>query len=702
MGVLLKGEPPHHGDRYDIRNAQWLIRDLSFSVVLSARHYLATASIGSEREVAPRPFLGVGNPTLDAVKLASTQAFQRSIKTRNGVLDFSALPETIDELKTAGKLFGRPDSDVLLGKIGTEAALRAKPLADYDVIHFATHGLLRDDVAGLSESALLLTPGNVDDEFDNGILSASEIARLSLNARLVVLSACNTAKYDLAHASRGVQDLQAAFTIAGSPTLLGSLWPVDSTTARDMIISFFNEWRSPQNVGASEALAKATRSFLRHADDYHQHPWFWAPYLIAGNGGTLGYVKPQRATHLAAYTIFNGFDSGAEIVHAANLGADMLFTLIAEWDGKKMNGIVSRRSITGAEKWRVGSREIGIGRVATNGEAIYSTGYTTEQNPIPVFRAFDASGRLLWKTELADLRGYSFNDLVFVPNGLLLTIGSPRFSALANDRAVILALDSAGKVQLRSEIKLGEQRKLDLFDIEALIGLRSGNVVVTINNGSTIGGKPDVLFGLPLVCHSGSSTSVYEIDRRTLRTVATHSISNFRATSLMAIGEQLFIGGETLNTCSFKGVASIFHLSRSDEPRKLWQADEMFNSSVRGMLKIGNSLVVAVKHERSLGIDNPTFQGIDYSKHWLDHDALQREGSLVTLSKDGAVISEQFLSAGMGVYVQGIEMSRDGPMAYGTLGGMPWVGVIHKPTTVGKGTAEARKKKPNRKWWQFW
>ena len=149
LGALLKSEPTQSGSGYNPMSARWLVRDLSFSVVTSARHYL-TAVAGSRREAAPRPFLGIGNPTLDTVKLASSEAFQRSVKTRNGVMDFQELPETIEELKAVGGLFAAPESDILLGKLATEEAFRSKLLGQYDVIHFATHGLLKDDIAGLT------------------------------------------------------------------------------------------------------------------------------------------------------------------------------------------------------------------------------------------------------------------------------------------------------------------------------------------------------------------------------------------------------------------------------------------------------------------------------------------------------------------------------------------------------------------------
>jgi CHAT domain-containing protein len=290
FGALLADIPPRAGSGYDLSKAHWLIRDLSFSSVVSARQYLATMPY-LRRAPALRPYLGVGAPKLDrphVAQLASRGAFRGSLPTPNGLADFSELPETADELRAVGSLFGASPPDIMTREGATEESFRRKPLGDYDVLHFATHGLIKQDVAGLTESALLLTPSGVGDKFDDGVLTASKISRLPLNARLVVLSACNTAKYDIAQASLGVQDLQAAFTVAGAPTLLASLWPVDSPTARELVVDFFKEWRSLQTAGAADALSRATRSFLNGADAAHQHPRFWAPFVVVGNGAVRG------------------------------------------------------------------------------------------------------------------------------------------------------------------------------------------------------------------------------------------------------------------------------------------------------------------------------------------------------------------------------------------------------------------------------
>ncbi|HLH89628.1 MAG TPA: CHAT domain-containing protein [Xanthobacteraceae bacterium] len=301
LGALLDAPPPRAAEGYDLAKAHWMIRDLSFSQVLSARQYLATVRY-LHRAPAPRAYLAVGDPKLDQARLAqlaSTSAF-RGVGAVTGLTGLPELPETAEELKAVAALVHAPASDVLLHEAATEQALRSRPLDEYDVLHVATHGLLAADLAGLTEPALVLTPVNPDDASNDGLLTSSEIAQLPLNARLVVLSACNTAKPGIAIVSSGMQDLQTAFTVAGASTVLASLWPIDSPTARDITVRFFAEWRSPQGAGAAEALARATRAYLAAADAPHQHPRFWAPFVVLGNGDVRGAPGEAAATPSAA------------------------------------------------------------------------------------------------------------------------------------------------------------------------------------------------------------------------------------------------------------------------------------------------------------------------------------------------------------------------------------------------------------------
>ena len=131
-------------------------------------------------------------------------------------------------------------------------------LARYRIIHFATHGLLAgetEDVAqSLAEPALLLTPPDVATERDDGLLTASEVARLKLDADWVVLSACNTAGGGEKGDAEALSGLARAFFYAGARALLVSHWYVDSHAAVILTTKAFAAMKADPAIGRAEAM----------------------------------------------------------------------------------------------------------------------------------------------------------------------------------------------------------------------------------------------------------------------------------------------------------------------------------------------------------------------------------------------------------------------------------------------------------------
>ena len=107
------------------------------------------------------------------------------------------LPETADELCEVARSVGGSVDDVRIGARATETEVKrlssSGELAEYRMLHFATHGTLAGQLSGTSEPGLILSPPNDATAEDDGYLSASEIAALKLDADWVILSACNTA-----------------------------------------------------------------------------------------------------------------------------------------------------------------------------------------------------------------------------------------------------------------------------------------------------------------------------------------------------------------------------------------------------------------------------------------------------------------------------------------------------------------------------
>lgn len=112
------------------------------------------------------------------------------------------------------------------------------------------------DVAGVAEPALVLSLPSVPSDRDDGLLTASEVAQLSLNADWVVLSACNTIAGDKPGAE-ALSGLARSFFYAGARALLVTHWAVETSAATRLTTSTFRLLRQNPSLGRSEALREA-------------------------------------------------------------------------------------------------------------------------------------------------------------------------------------------------------------------------------------------------------------------------------------------------------------------------------------------------------------------------------------------------------------------------------------------------------------
>ncbi|WP_296600260.1 CHAT domain-containing protein [Phenylobacterium sp.] len=276
LSALLAAPPPRLGEGWDLSRADWLVKRHAVSYPGSASVVIATRS--GPGASAPLDFLGVGDPVLGEAK-----ALLRGVRGAE-IAELAPLPDTAEELAVSAR--GFRTSRLLLRADATEPRVRAELAKPYRYLSFATHGLVRDDLQGLAEPALVLTPAGGADAADDGLLTASEIADVSLAARFVALSACNTANFDLAEMSRELPALASAFAIAGAPQTLGTLWPVNSETGKAVVADTFNRLRDAPDAPAAVALAEAQRAFLAAPPGRaYLHPRFWAPFIVLGDAG---------------------------------------------------------------------------------------------------------------------------------------------------------------------------------------------------------------------------------------------------------------------------------------------------------------------------------------------------------------------------------------------------------------------------------
>src|SRR5215470_7608876 len=302
LTAKFEGAAPTVNDLAAYRDAAWLLKRQTVTVLPSVAS-LKALRVFAHKDQATKPLIGFADPIFGPEAATATQrgamkAAARKLNTRS-FSEFwqgagvdreklaQALPrleDTADELKAVAQKLGAPASDVFLRADANETTVKRVPLADYRVVYFATHGLVAGDVKGLAEPSLALTIPRQPTEIDDGLLTASEIAQLKLNADWVVLSACNTISGDKPGAE-ALSGLARAFFYAGARALLVSHWAVDSAAATRLTTSTFDLLKADPKLGRAEALRRAMLAYMNDASSpTNAYPAFWAPFEIVGEG----------------------------------------------------------------------------------------------------------------------------------------------------------------------------------------------------------------------------------------------------------------------------------------------------------------------------------------------------------------------------------------------------------------------------------
>jgi CHAT domain-containing protein len=297
FGLLITAAPAGKASYGD---AAWLIRSMAISQVPSPRSFVLLRQAERARVAAPRPFLGLGDPLLTGTGQAGALALETLALNCRGENPMpasllNALPplhDTAQEVGGVARALGADADSVLLGRAANEAALRARPLDQYRVLYFATHGLLPGELHCQAEPGLVLsppvTPASATDS--DGLLEASEVAALKLNADLVALSACNTAAAGGARfGGDALQGLADAFFNAGARAVLASHWEVPSAETAKLMADMFQRYGRDRQHGLAEALRQSQLDLVQ--SQATAHPYYWAAFTLIGVGETVQEIQ---------------------------------------------------------------------------------------------------------------------------------------------------------------------------------------------------------------------------------------------------------------------------------------------------------------------------------------------------------------------------------------------------------------------------
>lgn len=220
----------------------------------------------------PEKMFAIGNPKFD----------------RDYFQDLKDIKESEDEALESAALY--PVRSSLTGSAATKVRVMNE-LRDCNVAHFASHCLINNSSAW-GAALVLAARSNADHKPANGeqqplananehqdeLLSMSEISQVPMpRTRLVVLSACQTGlgRY---FKGEGVVSLVRPFIASGVPSVVASLWSVDSQATRDLMVAFHKQ-RTSNSGKAADALQTAQRLML---SGQFKHPYYWAAFVVVG------------------------------------------------------------------------------------------------------------------------------------------------------------------------------------------------------------------------------------------------------------------------------------------------------------------------------------------------------------------------------------------------------------------------------------
>ena len=266
-------------------NNQFLVENYLFTYLTSGRDLLRLQLQSPSEE----PPLVIANPTYQKQgEIIALDSLHRNIDLSQRV--FLPLKGTKQEAEAIGQLFS--NALILTKTKATENAL--KQVKNPDFLHIATHGFFlspkpssenpTDFDNPLFRSGLVLAGVEKSQSGggDDGILTAYEATLLNLvGTQLVVLSACDTGIGDIS-AGEGIYGLRRAFVIAGSESQLISLWKVEDTATKDLMITYYERLKAGE--GRREALNQIQRDWLEgKKGKKYQHPYYWASFIPSGD-----------------------------------------------------------------------------------------------------------------------------------------------------------------------------------------------------------------------------------------------------------------------------------------------------------------------------------------------------------------------------------------------------------------------------------
>ncbi|MEG3922143.1 CHAT domain-containing protein, partial [Microcoleus sp. T3_A4] len=207
---------------------------------------------------------------------ANNLGLNRSLRASNRQWPPERLPFTRQEAQTISSLFPSASTRQILDFDASRTTATDGNLVNYQIIHFATHGLANSKNPELSGIVMSI----VDDKGNlvNGFLRLTDIFNLKLAANLVVLSACQSGMGQNVK-GEGMVGLTRGFMYAGAQRVAVSLWSVDDEGTAVLMQKFYQKMLQ-QKLAPAAALRAAQMEMMQ--EEKWKSPYYWAAFTLQG------------------------------------------------------------------------------------------------------------------------------------------------------------------------------------------------------------------------------------------------------------------------------------------------------------------------------------------------------------------------------------------------------------------------------------
>jgi CHAT domain-containing protein len=228
----------------------------------------------------PKAHLSPAGDSLPVLGALAARETERSLRDA-GIIDqdlrVPRLPLAAEEARSILSLAPERSRLAALGFQASRATAEAPKLAEYRIVHFATHGVL--DSAHPELSGMVLSLVDQHGHAQDGFLRLHEIYNLRLPADLVVLSACQTGLGKEIR-GEGLVGLTRGFMYAGAKRVVASLWKIDDRATAMLMKRFYGSMLGDARLSPAQALRQAQIEMWKTPN--FSRPYYWAAFVLQG------------------------------------------------------------------------------------------------------------------------------------------------------------------------------------------------------------------------------------------------------------------------------------------------------------------------------------------------------------------------------------------------------------------------------------